>query len=116
MIVGAHDTAAALGSGDVSVLATPRLVALLEQATCNAIFGTVEPDHTSVGTAVDISHRRPSPIGTRVVAHARIESVEGMRVVFEVWAEHETTPGEPRESIARGRITRVVVDRASFPG
>ena len=33
LVVGENDTAIALGSGDVPVLATPRLIALCEQAS-----------------------------------------------------------------------------------
>lgn len=114
MVVTPQDTAIALRSGDVPVLATPRLIALLEEATCEALRGHVEPHHTSVGTAIQIVHRRPSSIGARVTAHAQVASVEGSRIVFDVRADHETAAGDVVESIARGHITRVVVDRDSF--
>lgn len=114
MVVTSHDTAIALRSGEVPVLATPRLLALLEEATCEAVRGRMGPHHTSVGTAIEIVHRRPTPLGARVTAHVQVVAVEGARVVFEIDARHESVAGEVVESIVRGRITRVVVDRDSF--
>ena len=58
------DTAAAVGSGDVAVLATPRLIAWLEAATVASAAPFVGPGQTSVGTAVRIEHRRATPVGT----------------------------------------------------
>ena len=116
LIVSPEDTAIALGSGDVPVLGTPRLLALVEEATCEALRGHVDPRQTSVGTSVEIAHRRPSPLGARVTAHAQVVSVNGSRIVFDVRADHETAAGDAVESIAEGRITRVVVDRDSFSG
>ena len=116
LIVSPEDTAIALGSGDVPVLGTPRLLALLEEATCEALRGALPTDRTTVGSAVELSHRRPTPVGARVIAHARVASRDGAQVVFDVHADHETAAGERVEMIARGRITRVVVDRGSFLG
>ena len=116
LLVSPEDTAIALGSGDVPVLGTPRLLALLEEATCEAVRGALTADRTTVGSAVELSHRRPTPVGARVIARARVESRDGAQVVFEVHADHETAAGERVEMIARGRITRVIVDRGAFLG
>ena len=116
LVVSAYDTAIALRSGDVPVLGTPRLLALLEEATCEALRGALSAHRTSVGVAVDISHRRATPVGARVVAHASVVSTDKDRVVFEVHADHETPTGECVEDVARGRITRAIVDRDSFGG
>ena len=116
LLVSPEDTAIALGSGDVPVLGTPRLLALLEEATCEAVRGDLTADRTTVGSAVELSHRRPTPVGARVIARARVESRDGAQVVFEVHADHETAAGERVEMIARGRITRVIVDRGAFLG
>lgn len=114
MTVGTHDTAIAFGSGDVPVLGTPRLLALLEEATCDAVRGELPPGHTSVGTVVEIKHRRPTPVGARVTASARVVEVDGTRIVFEVAADHETASGDVVPAVARGRITRTVIERATF--
>jgi len=114
MVVGSQDTAIAVRSGDVPVLATPRLLALLEEATCEALRGCLEPHQTSVGSSVQIVHRRPTPMGARVTARVRVSAIDGARIVFDVHADHVTAVGEVVESIGRGQITRVVVDRNNF--
>ena len=105
------DTAAAVGSGEVAVLATPRLLAWLEAATLQAVAPLVSAERTTVGTAVRVKHRRPSPVGApvEVTAHAP-DSVDDHRVTCSVWAvdEHGTV-------LADGEIDRAIVDRSQFP-
>ncbi|MGQ0632062.1 MAG: thioesterase family protein [Sporichthyaceae bacterium] len=86
--VTASDTAAALGSGAVEVLATPRLLALMEAATVQAVAADLEPGQTSVGTRVQLEHLRPSAVGVEVVVHARLVEHDERRLRFEVVAEH----------------------------
>lgn len=109
-IVTDADTAAAVGSGDVPVLATPRLLALAEAATVAAIGSVLSPGQTSVGARVVLEHSAPSPVGTRVSVRAELVAVEGRSVSFDVAAEHDDG-----RIAGRGRITRVVVDRTRFP-
>ena len=114
MAVTIHDTAIALGSGDVEVLGTPRLVALLEEATCVAIRGALPTHQTSVGSQINVRHRNPSFPGAQVFARATVIEVNGSRVTFEVSAAHVTGEGEREERIAVGTITRVLVERSAF--
>lgn len=107
--VTADDTAAALGSGDVAVLGTPRAVALAEAATVAAVAGTLEPGRTTVGTRVELDHLLPSPVGSTVTAEAVLVEQAGRRLTFEV---RLTQDGQV---VASGRITRAVVDRSRFP-
>lgn len=109
--VDAIDTAIAVGSGDMPVLGTPRMIALIEAAACEALRGHLSSEQTSVGTAVQVSHRRPSPVGAHVVARAVIVDVDGNRITYDVEAFHED---EPDFIIGRGTHTRVVVDRDAF--
>jgi predicted thioesterase len=102
------DTALAIGSGDVPVLATPRLVALVEQASVQALGGKLGPDKTSVGYEVQIAHLSPTPVGSEVTAEATLEGVEGRRLTFRV------SVTDARGLVAAGRITRVVVVRDQF--
>lgn len=108
-IVGPGDTAAAVGSGSVEVLATPRLLALMEAATVEAGGPELAPGQTSVGTRVQIEHMRPSPVGTEVTVHARLAAVHGRQMRFEVTAEHADGT-----LVASGQVTRAVVDAATF--
>lgn len=108
LVVTEADTATALASGDVEVLATPRLVALCEQATVEAVQGHLESGQTTVGFRIEISHVAPVSVGRSVVASASLEKVEGKRLVFGV------SVNDKCGIVAAGRITRVLVDRDSF--
>jgi fluoroacetyl-CoA thioesterase len=110
--VTAEDTARALGSGDVEVLATPRLLAWLEAATCAAVADALDAASTTVGTHVELDHRAPSALGSMVVVTATLTEVAGRRLGFAVSAADEAT-GEP---LGSGVVRRAVVDRARFAG
>lgn len=107
--VGPSDTAAALGSGSVAVLATPRLLAWAEAATVAALDGALGVGETSVGVRVELAHTAPSAVGEVVHVRAEVVAVDGTRVVFEV--EARAAHGS---SVGRGSIERVVVDEARF--
>ena len=106
--VSEADTAVALHSGDVPVLATPRLIALCEEAALRAVANAVPEGHTTVGMRVQLDHLVPTGIGVRVTADATLEKVEGRRLIFTVSATDE------RGLVAAGKVTRVVVDVDRF--
>ncbi|WP_436786672.1 thioesterase family protein [Yinghuangia sp. YIM S10712] len=103
------DTAAAIGSGDLAVLGTPRLLALAEAATVQALDGLLGPDRTSVGTRVSLEHLLATPVGGTVTVRAEVVYVDGRLVRFAVVAEDAA-----RRLVGRGELTRVVVDRERF--
>lgn len=105
-------TAIAAGSGDLPVLATPRLIALMEEAACAALAPRMPAELTSVGTHVDVVHLAPSALGTDVTATATVTAVEGSRVDFDFIAT-QTRDGSA-VVIGRGTHTRVVIDRERF--
>lgn len=111
IVVGDSDTAAAMGSGDVPTLATPRLLALAEAATVSALAGHLDEHETSVGTRVQLEHLRATGIGRRVVAHAELAQADGRQLRFTVRAEDEEGM-----LVGRGEVTRVVMDRERFMG
>src|SRR4051812_38684672 len=78
------DTAIALRSGEVPVLATPRVVALCEEASVAALRDSLADGETSVGARVEITHLAPTKVGSKVRADATLEKVEGRRLVFTV--------------------------------
>ena len=82
LVVGDGDTAVALGSGDVPVLGTPRLVALAEEATVEAVRGHLGAGETTVGTRVEVRHLAASPVGARVTAEAELGRVVVDRARF----------------------------------
>lgn len=108
--VGEDDTAAALGSGDLAVLATPRLLAWCEAATCAALEGSLAPSSTSVGTRVTLEHLVASPVGEQVEVQAGVAYVDGRLVRFTVAASHVADG----RVVGTGEVTRVVVDRERF--
>jgi fluoroacetyl-CoA thioesterase len=108
LVVGEDDTALALHSGDVPVLATPRLVALCEEAAYRAVVGMLADGSTSVGVRVQFDHLAPVSIGSEIVAEATLEKVEGRRLVFTV------TATDAAGLVGAGKLTRVVVERGEF--
>ncbi len=108
LVVGEADTANALGSGDVDVLGTPRMVALFEQATIDALRGMLEEGQSSVGMRVQIDHLQPTPVGAEVVVEAMLDKVEGRRITFAV------TASDSGGLVAAGKVTRVLVDVQKF--
>ena len=108
MVVGANDTAIAMGSGAVPVLATPRLVALCEEATCAALHGHLADGCTTVGMRVQLDHVQPTAVGGTVEAEAMLEKIEGRRLTFMVSAS------DAKGLVAAGKVTRVLVDVAQF--
>jgi predicted thioesterase len=104
------DTAAALGSGSLAVLGTPRLLAWLEAATCAAIEHSLAEGSTSVGTRVEVEHRAASAVGAEVEVTASTSHVDGRLHRFTVAA----TQARDHKVVATGEITRVVVDVDRF--
>lgn len=102
------DTAQAVGSGDVPVLGTPRLLALAEAATVAATVRRLPVGMTTVGARLELDHRLPTPVGRTVVARARLAKVDGRRLLFEVLVTDGTT------TVAEGRVERALVDRQRF--
>ena len=106
--VAEADTARSLGSGDVPVLGTPRVLALLEQATVAAVAPALDDGQTTVGIRISLEHRAATPIGRTVTARARLLGVDGRRLSFEV----ELLDGDV--VAAFGTVERAVVDRDRF--
>jgi fluoroacetyl-CoA thioesterase len=105
------DTAAALGSGSLPVLGTPRLLAWCEAATCAALEASLPPGGTSVGTRVALDHLAASPVGQQVEVTASASYVDGRLHRFTVAARHLGGNGKV---VGTGEITRVVVDAERF--
>jgi predicted thioesterase len=109
-VVTDDDTAIAVGSGNLPVLATPRLLAWCEAATCAEVEAALAEGETSVGTRVQLEHLAASPVGAELEVTATTAYVDGRLHRFAVAARH-TSDGKV---VASGEITRVVVDTARF--
>lgn len=103
-----QDTASAVGSGSLRVLATPTMVALMERAACEALAASLDAGQTSVGISIAVEHTAASPVGSSVAAEATITSVSGRKVEFAVSASDNSGP------VGSGIHTRIIVDSERF--
>ena len=108
MEVGEEDTAETLRTGSVPVLATPRLIALCEEATCQALDGELADNCTTVAKRLQFDHLVPVGVGGKVWADATLDRIEGRRLVFTL------SVSESAGLVAAGKLVRVVVDRGTF--
>lgn len=107
------DTAAAVGSGSLPVLGTPRLLAWCEAATCAALDPALGPGETSVGTRIELEHTAASAVGQVVEVTASASYVDGRLHRFSVLARNVGDRG-PGKVVGTGEVTRVVVDAERF--
>lgn len=109
-----EDTAAAVGSAVVPVLASARLIEWCERATVECMAdhlaaGAAAAGRTTVMMRVHLDHLKPASVGCRVSVIATLERIEGRRYVFVV-----TALGTDNEVLASGRMVRVEVETAPF--
>lgn len=108
-IVNTKNTAITAGSGSLPVFATPFMVALMEEAACNAISDSLEEGETTVGTKINVTHDKASAAGTVITASAKLINTDGRRLTFEVCAKDEQD-----SIIGQGTIERFVVLSEKF--
>jgi predicted thioesterase len=108
MVVKDEDLVSQLGSVEVDVVSTPRLVQLMESAAIEAIRKFIPSDQLSLGTLVKIKHLAPTPIGIKVVAHAILKEVDKNRLLFLIDAYDEM------EKVAEGEHERILVSKERF--
>ena len=115
------DTAQALGSGEVPVLGTPRLLAMAEAACVAAVAPNLDEGQTTVGIAVSLEHRRASPVGASLEVEAELTRIEGRKLSFNFIAygpgegdESVLARGEDPAVIGAGTVERMLVDTERF--
>lgn len=108
IVVAPADTADAMGNEGVHVLATPRLVSLLEQAAIRAVAPHLPPGAGTVGMRIDVKHLAATPVGMRVRARATVREVDGRRYVYDVEAHDDI------EKVAEGTHERFQINQARF--
>ena len=101
-------TALEMKSGSLKVLATPVMICLMEQAAAELVERNLPDDLTSVGIAVNISHKAPTPIGLSVRAEAVITKVDGRKITFDVKAFDGV------DEIGSGTHERFIVNKEKF--
>jgi len=108
LVVAAADTARAMKSGAVDVLGTPRLIALVEEASVAAVSDLLPAGQTTVGMRVQVDHLAPTNIGSSVAAESTLEKIEGRRLTFTV------SVSDHCGLVAAGKVTRVIVETEHF--
>ena len=77
-------TARIMGSGTLDVLATPSMIAIIEETAWKSVASELEPGMASVGTNLKIDHLAPTPVGMKVRCETELKEVDGRKLVFEV--------------------------------
>lgn len=108
-VVRHENTAAAYGSGLVEVYATPAMIALMEKTCYRSVMPYLSEGEGTVGTHVNISHRKASPLGTVITCHSEIVEIDRRRIVFKVEAFDDSG-----ELIGDGAHERFVINVEKF--
>ena len=108
LIVNLNKCACSVGSGDLEVLATPVLAALMEQTAAQSLVGEIEPDKTTVGISLNVKHIAPTPMGMTVRAESELVEIDGRRLVFRITAQ------DASGVVGTATHERMIVDREAF--
>ena len=108
LVVTQDKTALSAGSGDMEVLATPMMMALMENAAMLAVADELPEGSTTVGGHIESSHIKPSKLGAEVSATATLTKVEGKKLTFHIVARMGDS------IIGEGSHLRFVVNREKF--
>ena len=107
VVVKPENLAVAMGSGDLPVLATPAMVAFMENAALSAVEDQLPEGNTTVGAMIQTTHLKPTALGDTVLVTATLLEVEG-KLTFSVVAS------DSQGKIGEGTHIRYVVDRNKF--
>ena len=107
-VVEVNDTAVKVGSGSLEVLATPKMIALVEKAAADLLEKNLPAEFTSVGISLEAKHIAPTPVGMKISAEAEIIDVDGRKILFEIYAFDEV------EEIGHAMHERFIVGREKF--
>lgn len=106
--VSDKDTAVSFGSGEVSVFATPMMIALMEKASLTAVDPHLDKGYATVGLTVNVKHMAATPVGMEVTARAELLNIEGKKLTFKIEAFDEV------EKIGEGTHERYIIELAKF--
>lgn len=101
-------SARSMGSGSLDVLATPAMIAGMENVCMNCVQPHLEAGFTTVGTKVDISHISATPVGDTVTFTCVLTEIDRKRLVFSVEAF------DSAGKIGEGIHHRFIVDSVKF--
>lgn len=101
-------SAVAMGSGTLKVFATPAMIALIEETAWRSVAPHLEAGQATVGTALNISHLAPTPIGMKVRCETVLTAVEGRKLTFEASVYDEAG------IIGKGTHERFIINSDKF--
>lgn len=101
-------TASSLGSGNVDVLATPYMIALMEKASATIAKNELREEENTVGTKVDIEHCAATPVGMKINVKSKLVEIDGRKLTFEVEAFDE------KGKIGFGKHERFIINTEKF--
>lgn len=108
LVVTIEDSALYFKSGELEVLATPRIVTLVEETAYKSISNILETNESTVGTKVDLKHIAATPIGMKVICETELIEIDRRRLVFSFTVKDE------KEVIAEGIHERFIIDKEKF--
>lgn len=108
LIVSEANTAEALGSGSLAVLATPAMIALMEKTARLSVAPHLEEGQSTVGTMLNVTHSAASPVGARITCKTELVEIDRRRLTF-----HVACYG-PDGLIGEGTHDRFIIDEARF--
>ena len=107
-IVTTEKTAVAVGSGGLSVYATPAMIALMEKSAYESVQSLLEEGSGTVGTLMNIQHLSATPVGMKVTAESELIAIDGRKLTFKVTAFDEVG------KIGEGTHERFIINNEKF--
>ncbi len=101
-------TAKSLGSGELSVYATPSMIALMENTAYTSVSEYLENSQGTVGTLMNVKHLSATPVGMEVTCKSKLVEIDGKKLVFEVKAYDKLG------CIGEGIHERFIIDNEKF--
>ncbi len=108
LVVNESNTAEALGSGSLAVLATPSMIALMEKTARLSVDPFLEEGQSTVGTLVNVKHLSATPVGMKVTCNTELVEIDRRRLVFHVECSDE------KGLIGEGDHERFIIDAEKF--
>lgn len=103
-----ESSAETLGSGNVPVFATISMIGLMEKTCLESVLPFLEPGQDTVGTHVNVSHAKATPIGMKVWCESELIEIDRRRLIFRVTAFDEAG------LIGEGTHERFIIDKERF--
>ncbi len=102
------NTAVKFGSGKVNVFGTPAMIALMEEASINAVDNLLPEQYATVGIDLRVKHIAATPISMHVTASAELVNIDDRKLTFKVEAFDE------KEKVGQGEHFRYIVELDKF--